>query len=55
MSPGDRLKEALDLGKEAIDRFATAHRIDREEARRTLERAAQAGRRPSRVMREIVD
>jgi hypothetical protein len=51
MSPADRLREALQLGDEAIARFAAAHRIEPEEARRRLERAAQAGRRPSRVMR----
>jgi hypothetical protein len=55
MSPAERVAEALALGDAAIAMYAAAHRVDPEEARRRLERAAQAGRRPSRVMLEIIE
>ena len=55
MTPADRLAEALALGDGSIDAYAAAHGIPRDEARRRLERAGQAGRRPSRVMREIIE
>lgn len=51
MTPAERLAEALELGARAIEAFAAAHHLERDEAARRLERAAQAGRRPSRVMR----
>ncbi len=54
MTAGERLEEAWALGDEAIEMYASAHGVDRDEARRILERAAQAGRCPSRVMREII-
>jgi hypothetical protein len=54
MTPAERVAEALALGEAAIADFAAAHGLDRDEARRRLERAGQAGRRPSRVMREAV-
>lgn len=54
MSPAERVRLALSLGHQAIHTYAAAHGIERGEARRCLERAAQAGRRPSRVMREII-
>lgn len=54
MSPAERLAEALALGDAAIGDYAAAHRIDRAEAQRRLERAAQVGRRHSRVMVEIL-
>lgn len=50
MTPEERLVEALALGEAAIEAHATAFGVDREEARRRIERAGQAGRRPSRVM-----
>jgi hypothetical protein len=50
MTPAERVAEALALGEAAIALHASAHGLDRETARRRLERAAQAGRRPSRVM-----
>ena len=53
MTPEERLAEALALGDEAIDAYAAAHGVDHEEARRRLEHAGQAGRRPSRVMRSL--
>ena len=53
MTPEERLTESLALGDEAIDAYAAAHGVDREEARRRLEQAGQAGRRPSRVMRNL--
>jgi len=54
MTPAERLAEALELGQRAIDDYAAARRIDRDEARRRLESSGQAGRRRSRVMREII-
>jgi hypothetical protein len=54
MTPAERIGEAFRLGREAITTYAAAHGVDRGEARRRLERAAQAGRRPSRVMLEII-
>jgi len=55
MTPAARLAEALALGARAIEAFAAAHGIGRDQAARRLERASQAARRPSRVMREIVE
>jgi hypothetical protein len=55
MTPAERLAEALVLGDRAIDSHAAAHRLDRDEARRRLERGSQAGRRPSRVMIDIIE
>jgi hypothetical protein len=55
MTPAQRLAEALRLGQAAIADYAAAHGLDRDEARRRLERASQAGRRPSRVMRELIE
>ena len=49
MSDGERVAEALALGEQAISAYAAAHGLDRGEARRRLERAAQAGRRRSRA------
>jgi hypothetical protein len=54
MTPTERVAEALRLGQAAISAYAAAHGLDRGEARRRLERAAQAGRRPSGVMLELV-
>jgi len=53
MTPGERLAEALMLGQRAIATYAAAHGLEREAARRELERGAQAGRRASRVMRDL--
>lgn len=50
MTAEERLAEALALGQRAIEAYASAHGLAREEARRRLERAAQKGRRFSRVM-----
>lgn len=55
MTPDERFREALELGERAIDEYAAAHGIDRQEARRRLESTGQAGRRLSRVMRGIVE
>lgn len=55
MTPAARLAEALALGDDSISAYAAAHGLARYEARRRLERAGQAGRLPSRVMREIVE
>jgi hypothetical protein len=54
MTSAERLAEALALGSAAITQYSAAHGVDAEEARRRLERAAQAGRRFSRVMRDII-
>jgi hypothetical protein len=54
MTPAERLAEALRLGQAAIGAYAAAHGLDRDEARRRFERAGQAGRRPSRVMHELI-
>ena len=53
MTSAERLAEALRLGQRDIAAYATAHGLEWDEARRELERAAQAGRRYSRVMREL--
>jgi cell division inhibitor SulA len=53
MTPAERLEEALRLGQRAIADYAAAHGLERDAARRELERAAQAGRRYSRVMRDL--
>jgi hypothetical protein len=53
MTPEERLAEAFALGDAAIEAYAAAHGVDREEARRRLELAGQSGRRPSRVMTSL--
>jgi hypothetical protein len=54
MTGAERVAEALAMGDRAIAEYASAHGIDLDEARRQLERGAQAGRRHSRVMRGII-
>lgn len=53
MTAVERLAEALSLGQRAIAAYAAAHGLERDAARRELERAAQAGRRRSRVMLDL--
>lgn len=53
MTPAERLAEALRLGQRDIAAYAAAHGLEPDSARRELERAAQNGRRYSRVMREL--
>jgi hypothetical protein len=55
MTPEQRLAEALALGRRAIMAYAAAHGVDGIEARRRLERTAQKGRLPSRVMRLLAE
>lgn len=55
MTPAERVAESLALGDSAIESYATAHRLDRDDARRRLERASQAGRRFSRVMLDVLE
>ncbi len=55
MTAAERLAEALVLGDHAIADHAAAHRLDRDEARRRLERGSQAGCRCSRVMLDILE
>lgn len=53
-SPGERVEEALALGDVVIAAYAQARGVDLSEARRLLERGAQQGRAPSKVMRGII-
>lgn len=53
MTGAERLAEALRLGQRAIAAYAAAHALEPDAARRELERAAQAGRRASRVMDDL--
>jgi len=55
MTAGERLAEALALGRRAVSTYAAAHGLDESEARRRLERVAQAGRLPSPVMRRLAE
>jgi hypothetical protein len=55
MTPAERLSEALALGRAAVLAYAQAHQLDADTARRTLERAGQAGRRSSKVMLRVLD
>ena len=50
----ERVAEALALGERTVASYAAAQRLDPAEARIRLERAAQAGRRPSAVMVAII-
>jgi hypothetical protein len=54
MTGAERFAEALMLGQRAIAAYAAAHALEPDAARRELERAGQAGRRPSRVMNDLV-
>jgi hypothetical protein len=54
MTGAERLAEALMLGQRSIAAYAAAHALEADAARRELERAGQAGRRPSRVMNDLV-
>jgi hypothetical protein len=54
MTAEERVAEALALGQRAIETYASAHGVSREEARRRLERASQKGRRSSRVMAILI-
>jgi hypothetical protein len=55
MTGEERLAEALVLGRRAIASYAAAHGIDESEARIRLEKATQAGRLASRVMRQLAE
>ncbi len=55
MTPAERVSEALRLGARAVEVYGAAHELGRDDARRRLERVAQAGRRASRVMRGIIE
>jgi hypothetical protein len=55
MTAAERLAEALMLGRRAIAAYAAAHALDPDVARLRLERAGQAGRRPSRVMNDLFE
>jgi hypothetical protein len=49
MTPSERIDLAARLAESDLDIFSSAREIPRDEARRLLIRARQAGRRPSRV------
>lgn len=53
MTAAERVAEALYLGEQAILFYAAAQGLDRDEARRRLERSSQKGRRASRVMLDL--
>jgi hypothetical protein len=55
MTGGERLAEALALGRRTVAAYAAARGIQATEARRHLERVAQLGRLPSRVMRLLAE
>ena len=55
MTPAERVSEAFMLGARGVEVYGAAHELGRDDARRRLERVAQAGRRASRVMREIIE
>jgi hypothetical protein len=52
MTPTERFDESLRLGLAAIDNYAAAHGVTRNEARKRLEKAGEAGRR---VLRSMLD
>ena len=54
MTAAERVAEALMLGQRAIAAYAAAHALEHDAARRELERAAQVGRRPSRLMIDLI-
>lgn len=54
MTADERVREALALGARDIAAYAAAHGVDPAEARRRFERTAQAGRRFSRVMLDVI-
>lgn len=51
----ERFALILKLGEEGLQTFMGANGLTRDEAMRRIERARQAGRRPSRVMERIID
>ena len=54
LSIDERIKLALRLGEEGVERFRLANGLDRETAIRLLERRRQAGRTPSKCMSELI-
>jgi hypothetical protein len=52
MTPAERIALTARLAESDLDLFCSARQIPRDEARRLLIRARQAGRRPSRVAQE---
>lgn len=52
MSVDERLALTARLAESDLELFCAGHGLNREEARRLLVRRRQAGRLPSRVMRE---
>ena len=52
MTPGERIALTARLAESDLDLFCAARQIPRDEARRLLVRARQAGRLPSRVAQE---
>lgn len=52
MTPQERLDLAFKLGREAVEMYMLAHKVDYDTASRALKKAGQAGRRYSRCMDE---
>jgi hypothetical protein len=55
-APAERVALALALGRRDLDTFTLGQgaSVDREEARRLVERRRQAGRRHSRCLEELI-
>jgi hypothetical protein len=53
LTPGERVRLALELGRRDLVVYATAHGLGLVEAYRRLRAAAQAGRAPSGVMSDL--
>jgi len=53
LSPAERMALALRLGSEAVDTFAQARGVSRDEALRIIQRQKQRGRRSSRCLEEL--
>ena len=49
LTPSERIARALALGERDLAAYMQAHGVDRETARRALDRGKQAGRRRSRA------
>jgi len=54
LSPSERIELALDLGRRSLDLYCARSGLDRDAARRELERRAQARRRRCRCIEELI-
>jgi hypothetical protein len=55
LDPGERVALALELGRRSLETFCEASGLEAAEARRVLERRAQARRRRSACMRALLE